>query len=160
MARKPVGWRKQPARHSLAARGIKTAVKEGTAIHLSEGYIHPHDGWWKEATPPVRKGIPNHVRAYFERIYAYGDWNNFEPKRVAQYLVANRDLWSDVLPNETSAFNDVPDTIYIVPSSQADPYEHGSRPDALVMMARAMSADEVRWVRLDDGRTALRLWWD
>jgi hypothetical protein len=51
MARNPVGWRKEPARHALASRGISTKGKsQKHAQFLKKLDTNPFDAFWKKRT--------------------------------------------------------------------------------------------------------------
>lgn len=111
MARKPMGWRKEPARHALAAHGIKTsnvghkfAILEGKRGSVEEITTIIRDGKQHKADYPEEA-----MRAYFNQFkepwkkgslefYRYGDkeyqiWTS--PDGTKKAILAANPLYSD-----------------------------------------------------------------
>lgn len=153
MTYKPIGWRKQPARHALASRGIRT----GRVGERDFEIIRTLDPRKVNLTPDY--DMPHDVVLLLDQLDQIGEWNNFEPHNVRNVLAQNRDLWSDVLPSVMRDEDDVIDTLFIIPKQPSDP-DSPNMSARFTVMGMAMDADEIHWVKLKDGRRALRVWWD
>ncbi len=152
------GWRNQPARHALAAKGIKTRRIGENDFEI----IRALDPRKVTLTPDYL--LPPNVSDLLDHLEKVGDWNEFEPHIVRNVLAQNRDLWSDVLASAprddvTNEEDYIVDTLFIIPKHPSDP-DSPNMNARFTVMGMAMKADEIHWVKLKDGRRALRVWWD